>query len=56
METTPAGRRRARKAAPSAAFVLGFLIVAAVIGGILVLVWALGGFGEGSEGALSALG
>jgi hypothetical protein len=51
---TPETRRRGRKAAPSIGFVLGILVLAAVIGGIIVLVWALTGFGEGSEGALAA--
>jgi hypothetical protein len=50
-ENDPETRRRIRREAPAVAFVLGLLALALLVGAILVLVYALGGFGEGSEGA-----
>ena len=50
-ENNPETRRRIRREAPAVAFVLGLVALALLVGAILVLVYALGGFGEGSEGA-----
>ncbi len=46
-------QRRRRFAAPGAAFILGLLLFALLVGAILVVVYWVGGFGEGSEGALA---
>ena len=45
-------RRRARIASPPVAFIGGLLVLAAIIAAIIIVIWAIGGFGEGSEGAL----
>jgi hypothetical protein len=41
-----------RLASPPIAFVGGLLVLAALIAAVIIVIWALGGFGEGSEGAL----
>jgi hypothetical protein len=51
-EQSPETRRRMRTSGPGIAFVAGLVILALVVGGIIVLIYAFGGFGEGSEGAL----
>ena len=43
-------KRRVRLSSPPIAFVGGLLLLAALIAAIIIVVWALGGFGEGSEG------
>ena len=56
MERSPDSRRRARLFATPAAFVVWLLVVAAIVAGIILVVYAVGGFGEGSEGALAVRG
>jgi hypothetical protein len=45
-------RRRVRLTSPPLAFIGGLLMLAAIVAAIIIVIWALGGFGEGSEGAL----
>ncbi len=45
-------RRRVRLTSPPIAFIGGLLLLAALIAAIIIVIWALGGFGEGSEGTL----
>lgn len=47
-------RRRLRLTSPPIAFIGGLLLLAALIAAIILVVWAIGGFGEGSEGTLGA--
>jgi hypothetical protein len=42
-----------RLSSPPIAFIGGLLLLAALIAAIIIVVWAVGGFGEGSEGALA---
>ncbi len=50
-ERSPEARRRMRLASGPLAFVGGLLLIAALIAAIIVVVWAIGGFGtEGGEG------
>jgi hypothetical protein len=44
-------RRRVRLTSPPLAFIGGLLLLAAIVAAIIIVIWALGGFGEGSEGA-----
>ncbi|MDQ4081404.1 MAG: hypothetical protein M3123_00700 [Actinomycetota bacterium] len=44
-------RRRLRLSSPPIAFVGGILLLAVLLTAIILVVWAVGGFGEGSEGA-----
>ena len=49
-ERSPEARRRLRLASPPIAFIGGLLLLAALIAAIIIVIWAVGGFGEGSEG------
>jgi hypothetical protein len=49
-EQSAESKRRMRLSSPPIAFVGGLLLLAALIAAIIIVVWALGGFGEGSEG------
>ena len=49
-EPSAEAKRRVRLSSPPIAFVGGLLLLAALIAAIIVVVWAVGGFGEGSEG------
>ncbi len=49
-EQSAESKRRVRLSSPPIAFVGGLLLLAALIAAIIIVVWALGGFGEGSEG------
>ncbi len=51
MEKSPQTRRRARLLATPAAFIGTILVVAAIVAAIILVIYAVGGFGEGSEGA-----
>ncbi len=44
-------RRRLRITSPPIAFVGGILLLAVLLTAIILVVWAVFGFGEGSEGA-----
>jgi len=55
-ERSPETRRRLRTSSPGIAFVAGLVILALLVGGIIVLIYAFGGFGEGSEGSLGPIG
>jgi hypothetical protein len=50
-ERSPETRRRLRLFSPPLAFIGGLLLLAALVAAIIIVIWALGGFGEGSEGA-----
>ena len=50
-ERSPEARRRVRLSSPPIAFIGGILLLAAVIAAIILVIWVVGGFGEGSEGA-----
>ena len=53
VDENPQTRRRARLLATPASFIVSLLVVAAIVAAIIVVIYALGGFGEGSEGALA---
>jgi len=46
-------RRRLRLTSPPIAFIGGLLLLAALIAAVIIVIWALGGFGEGSEGTVA---
>ena len=50
MEQRPETRRRVRLNSPPIAFIGGILLLAVVLTAIIVIIWAVGGFGEGAEG------
>ncbi len=43
-------RRRVRRWSGPILFIGGLLVIAAVVAAIILVVWAIAGFGEGSEG------
>ncbi len=48
---TPDDRRKVRQAVPSMMFIGGLLILAAIVTAVIIVIWAVGGFGgEGTEG------
>ncbi|MBA2615252.1 MAG: hypothetical protein H0U90_05640 [Actinobacteria bacterium] len=51
-ERGPETRRRMRLSSPPVAFIGGLLLLAALIAAIILVIYAIGGFGEGSEGSL----
>jgi len=51
-EQSPETRRRLRRSGPPIAFIGGLLLLAALIAVIILVIYAIGGFGEGSEGSL----
>jgi hypothetical protein len=46
----PETRRRVRRWSGPVLFIGGLLVMAAVVAAIILVVWAIAGFGEGSEG------
>ena len=56
MDENPQTRRRARLLATPATFIVSLLVLAAIVAAIIVVIYALGGFGEGSEGAFALAG
>jgi hypothetical protein len=51
-EQSPETRRRMRLNSPPIAFVGGILLLAVLLTAIILVIWALGGFGgEGAEGS-----
>ena len=51
-EQSPETRRRVRLNSPPIAFVGGILLLAVLLTAIILVIWALGGFGgEGAEGS-----
>jgi hypothetical protein len=50
MEQSPETRRRLRLSSPPVAFIGGILLLAVLLTAIIVIIWAVGGFGEGAEG------
>jgi hypothetical protein len=49
-ERSPETRRRMRLFSPPLAFIGGLLLLAALVAAVIIVIWAVGGFGEGSEG------
>jgi hypothetical protein len=49
-ERRPETRRRVRRWSGPVLFIGGLLVIAAVVAAIILVVWAIAGFGEGSEG------
>ena len=46
-------RRRLRLSSPPVAFIGGLLVLAAIVAAVILVIWAVSGFGEGSEGAFA---
>ena len=49
-ERRPETRRRLRRWSGPAVFIGGLLLIATLVAAIILVVWAITGFGEGSEG------
>ena len=51
-ERSPETKRRMRLSSPPIAFIGGLLLLAALLAAVILVIYAVGGFGEGSEGSL----
>ncbi len=49
-QQSPETRRRIRLSSPPIAFVGGILVLAVLVTAVILVIWLVGGFGEGTEG------